>query len=263
MNEFWWVALPVANLGDRVFGGDVFQMVAQSGWVGKLILILLLVFSILCWTVTFFKFRLFRLIQKENRQFLSIFWESGEIRKISKAAEGLRFSPIAALFRQGYTELTRSLKSAAPAGTPGAGAAEEGKALKYPPHLKEQVESALDRAMLSETDKLGRYLSFLATAGNTSPLIGLFGTVWGLMEAFMGIGAKGSANLAVVAPGISEALTTTAAGLMVAIPAVFAFNHFNHQIATVRAHMDIFASDFLSLVGRQVLRDGRSTHREA
>ena len=107
---------------------------------------------------------------------------------------------------------------------------------------------------MDQTNRLERGISFLATTGNTAPFIGLFGTVWGIMESFRGIGLKGSASLAVVAPGISEALVATAAGLAAAIPAVVAFNYFNRKIFALRAEMDIFASDFLSTVERQFFK---------
>ena len=100
-----------------------------------------------------------------------------------------------------------------------------------------------------------RALGFLATTGNTAPFIGLFGTVWGIMDSFRGIGLKGAANLAVVAPGISEALIATATGLAAAIPAVVAFNHFTQKISGLRAEMDIFKSDFLSMIQRQLFKE--------
>jgi biopolymer transport protein TolQ len=102
-----------------------------------------------------------------------------------------------------------------------------------------------------------RALGFLATTGNTAPFIGLFGTVWGIMDSFRGIGLKGAANLAVVAPGISEALIATAAGLAAAIPAVVAFNHFNQRISALRAEMDIFKSDFMIMIERQLFKEDR------
>ena len=118
----------------------------------------------------------------------------------------------------------------------------------------DNVERTLKRTAIDQSNRLERALSFLATTGNTTPFIGLFGTVWGIMESFRGIGMKGSANLAVVAPGISEALIATAAGLGAAIPAVVAFNYFNQKVIGLRAEMDTFTSDFLSLVGRHFLR---------
>ena len=114
----------------------------------------------------------------------------------------------------------------------------------------DNVERALNRACSSETTKLESALGFLATTGSASPFIGLFGTVWGIMNAFRGIGIKGSATLAVVAPGISEALIATAAGLAAAIPAVIFYNYYLREIRTITSEMDNFASEFLNIVER-------------
>ena len=118
----------------------------------------------------------------------------------------------------------------------------------------DNLERSLRKSAIDQSNVLERALSFLATTGNTAPFIGLFGTVWGIMQSFRGIGLKGSASLAVVAPGISEALIATAAGLAAAIPAVVAFNYFNRKALVLQSEMDTFASDFLSLVGRRVFK---------
>lgn len=117
------------------------------------------------------------------------------------------------------------------------------------------MERSLRKTAIDQNGLFEKALSFLATTGNTAPFIGLFGTVWGIMESFRGIGMKGSASLAVVAPGISEALIATAAGLAAAIPAVVAFNYFNNKVMVFRTEMDTYSSDFLSLVGRQFIRE--------
>jgi biopolymer transport protein TolQ len=120
--------------------------------------------------------------------------------------------------------------------------------------MMDVVDRTLKKTMIDQGNRLERAISFLATTGNTTPFIGLFGTVWGIMEAFRGIGMKGAANLAVVAPGISEALIATAAGLAAAIPAVVAFNYFSSKLTNFRAEMDLFSADFLSLVERQIVK---------
>ena len=119
----------------------------------------------------------------------------------------------------------------------------------------DNVKRSLRRSTTTETTKLMQMVPFLATTGNTTPFIGLFGTVWGIMNSFHGIGLRGSASLAVVAPGISEALVATAAGLAVAIPAVIAFNFFMHKIRVVEAEMQSFSSDFLNIVERDLFRE--------
>ena len=118
----------------------------------------------------------------------------------------------------------------------------------------ENLRRSLKKGTINQVNRLERAVSFLATTGNTAPFIGLFGTVWGIMESFRSIGLKGSANLAVVAPGISEARIAKAAGLAAAIPAVVAFNYFTHKISALRAEMDIFTADFLSMVERQFVK---------
>jgi biopolymer transport protein TolQ len=123
----------------------------------------------------------------------------------------------------------------------------------------DSVERSLRKASIDQTNKMEKALSFLATTGNTTPFIGLFGTVWGIMEAFRGIGIKGSASLAVVAPGISEALIATAVGLGAAIPAVIAYNTFTSKVTFLRSEMETFSSDFLSLVDRQVVKKKKDT----
>jgi biopolymer transport protein TolQ len=119
----------------------------------------------------------------------------------------------------------------------------------------DNLERSLKKASIDQGNRLERALSFLATTGNTAPFIGLFGTVWGIMESFRNIGMMGSASLAVVAPGISEALVATAAGLAAAIPAVVAYNYFLHKISLFRAEMEIFSSEFLSMVERQFFKE--------
>lgn len=118
----------------------------------------------------------------------------------------------------------------------------------------DNIKRALRRAINAETTRMTRMVPFLATTGNTTPFIGLFGTVWGIMNSFRGIGLKGSASLAVVAPGISEALIATAAGLAVAIPAVIAFNHFMHKIRIIESELQNFSADFLNIIERDIIK---------
>jgi len=118
----------------------------------------------------------------------------------------------------------------------------------------DNVKRALRRGITTETTRMTQMVPFLATTGNTTPFIGLFGTVWGIMGSFQGIGLRGSASLAVVAPGIAEALVATAAGLAVAIPAVIAFNYFMHKIRILESELDSFSADFLNIVERDLMR---------
>jgi biopolymer transport protein TolQ len=149
-----------------------------------------------------------------------------------------------------YAELRKVNKSQSPFPDVDKG---EGTPLNYDAATVDNIKRALRRAVNVELTALSRALPFLATTGNTTPFIGLFGTVWGIMNAFRGIGLRGSASLAVVAPGISEALIATAAGLAAAIPAVVAYNYFSSIVATLESEMDNFSADFLNLIERQLM----------
>lgn len=228
------------------FGSDIVQMVLNAGLMVKFILFILFVFSFLSWTIIFLKWRLFWRARQETAYFHDLFWEGMEFAKLYQECDDLVFSPVAQMFKLGYSELIRIRKIQDT--SPAKGSNEGGLP------LMDNVRRALKKATIDQGNRMDKALSFLATTGNTTPFIGLFGTVWGIMESFRGIGLKGSANLAVVAPGISEALIATAAGLAAAIPAVVAFNYFNRKALVFRAEMDTFESDFLSLIERQYLR---------
>jgi biopolymer transport protein TolQ len=237
--------LPGALNLDAAFASDIIQMALHAGPVVKFVLFILFVFSITSWSIIFMKWRLFRRAGHETAYFLDLFWENTEWSKINAECEDLLFSPVARLFRSGYSELRRIRKIQTQPGSNDWNATQP---------LMDNVERSLKKTAIDQNSRLEGALSFLATTGNTAPFIGLFGTVWGIMESFRGIGMKGSASLAVVAPGISEALIATAVGLAAAIPAVIAFNYFSNKVMMVRTEMDTFASDFISLVGRQFLK---------
>ena len=241
-----WISLPGIVSLEGAFGSDIIQMIVHAGLVVKFVLLILFLFSIISWAIIFMKWRLLRRARDETDFFLDLFWESTEFGQLYEECDNLLFSPVAHLFRSGYSELKKISKIQAHPES-------KDRDLAMQP-VFDNVERTLKRTAIDQSNRLERALSFLATTGNTTPFIGLFGTVWGIMESFRGIGLKGSANLAVVAPGISEALIATAAGLGAAIPAVVAFNYFNQKVIGLRAEMDTFTSDFLSLVGRHFLR---------
>ncbi|MBW1722729.1 MAG: protein TolQ [Deltaproteobacteria bacterium] len=221
-------------------------MILHAGAMVKFVMLILLSFSLVSWAIIFMKWRFFRRVRQETEYFFDLFWEETALEKIKKECEDLAFSPVAHLFRSGYSELRKTGKIQLPHTSD-----DWGNAMKA---LLFNVERALRKTAIEQSTRLEKALSFLATTGNTAPFIGLFGTVWGIMESFRGIGLKGSASLAVVAPGISEALVATAAGLATAIPAVVAFNHFNQKAMIAKSEMDTFSSEFLNLVERQVLK---------
>ncbi len=221
-------------------------MILDAGLMVQFVLLLLLFFSITTWAIIIIKFRYIRLAYRESEYFIDLFWESRDFAVADKEATELEDSPIARIFRTGYEELKRFETS---------GSGTEGKqtfSVRKTTVIK-NVERALRRSINTEITGLTQLVPFLATTGNTTPFIGLFGTVWGIMNSFHGIGLRGSANLAVVAPGISEALVATAAGLAVAIPAVIAFNYFMQKIRILESELQSFAADFLNIVERDIL----------
>jgi len=240
--------------GSFFFGNDILQLLFHAGPMVKFILLILMGFSVVSWAIIFMKLRLYRRAGRENATFLELFSQTRDLKQLSDSSQSLRFSPVANLFRSGNTEFLRlkSIQSSTDqAVKPGAEAEKDTWSQQA---FMENLERSMRKATIDQVDRLERSLSFLATTGNTAPFIGLFGTVWGIMDAFRGIGVKGTASLAVVAPGISEALVATAAGLAAAIPAVVAFNYFSHKATGLRAEMDIFASDFLSTAERQLYK---------
>ena len=224
-------------------GGSVelsfWDTITSSGPISFSMLVLLLVFSIVSWGIIFFKALALRRAGRQSSRFLDAFWESGRLDDMFQRADTFKGSPIAHMFRAAYIELARLKKK----GTKDLLGGEI-----------ENVERALRRSQIDETTALESLTSFLATVGSTGPFIGLFGTVWGIMKAFQEIGRMGSANLATVAPGISEALIATAAGLAAAIPAVMAYNFFLARIRVLESEMESFSSDFLNIVRRHFLR---------
>lgn len=221
---------------------SILSMVLNSGFVVGTVLFLLVACSIGCWAVIFFKVIVLRRATKESTAFLSTFWGSKSFQEVERSTASLKESPLAVIFRSGYTEWARSRGRVA--------SDRSGDDLSVMSGGIESVERSLRQAAENETARLQRSLIFLATVASAAPFVGLFGTVWGIMEAFRNIGNVGSASLAVVAPGISEALIATAAGLAAAIPAVVAYNYFNNSIRVLSTEMEGFVSEFLNIVSR-------------
>jgi biopolymer transport protein TolQ len=214
-----------------------------AGIIVKLVLILLLFFSVVSWAIILFKLFQIHRANSESVRFMDFFWKSKRFDTIASQVDRFANSPLTVLFNEGYGELKKVVE--------GKGES-EGSALSTDLGGVENVSRALRRATNSEITRLEKYLTFLATTGSTSPFIGLFGTVWGIMTAFEGIGKTGSASLAVVAPGIAEALIATAIGLVAAIPAVMAYNHFQNKIRVLIKEMDSFSTEFLNIVQRNI-----------
>jgi len=193
----------------------------------------------------FIKFRYIRKSFKESAEFTDIFWQCRNLADAFSKAKALRSSPVARIFITAYMEMARS----------------DGKDKKKMQIKRTQssylqiigsIKRSLNRSIGVEVRRLVQLVPFLATAGNISPFIGLFGTVWGIMGTFHGIGLSGSASLAVVAPGISEALIATAAGLAVAIPSVIGYNYFTDRIRVLDSELQSFSSDLLNIMERDI-----------
>ena len=229
----------VIQTADPVSQMSFWELATHSGPLAFGVLVLLVVFSLVSWAIIFVKWLNIRQAVNESLTFLDTFWQSKRLDDIYQKAETMVTCPIAQVFRQGYQEL---LKVKRREKNQEAGGMQLGGI--------ENIERALRRAMTAEMTELERLIPFLATVGSTSPFIGLFGTVVGIMKSFQEIGVKGSANLATVAPGIAEALIATAAGLLAAIPAVIAYNTFSQRIRVLGAEMDNFSSDFMNIVRR-------------
>lgn len=180
--------------------------------------------------------------------FNDFFWKSGDLSDAYMRSKQFDHSPIARVFRIGYLELRKVIKSNSYQPANGGETT-----LRARFSGSENVERALRRAVNTEISQLTQLTPFLATTGNTAPFIGLFGTVWGIMNSFHEIGQRGSASLAVVAPGISEALVATAAGLAAAIPAVIAYNYFTQKIRSIETELHSFSADFMNIVERDIL----------
>jgi biopolymer transport protein TolQ len=228
-------ALPVTAAAG-FFDTRVFQHILLSGPIVKLVLLLLVTFSVVSWAIIFLKIRLFKGVESAQAQFIQSFAEGKSLNALYDQAEKSRRTPLTEVFRTGYIELTR-IQRGRPAGS------SAGLPLG-------NVERAMRKAAGDEMALMETYLPFLATTGSSTPFIGLFGTVWGIMNAFSGIATAGSATLATVAPGIAEALIATAAGLAAAIPSVMAYNYFLNRIRVIATRIDSFSLEFLNFLER-------------
>ncbi|MHB1184417.1 MAG: protein TolQ [Desulfobulbia bacterium] len=225
---------------------NIISMFLEAGLTVKFVMIMLLGFSLYSWFIVFQKFSLYKKAKMESEEFLDTFWQSKNLSEALRFANNLSLCPEANIFRTGYHELQKLGKTTATSR-----AADE--TLETRLAGMEPLKRALRKAENLESARLSQSLPFLATTGSTAPFIGLFGTVWGIMTSFHEIGQRGSASLAVVAPGVSEALVVTAAGLAVAIPAVVFYNYYSNQMAEIESRMHSFSVDFLNLVERDFI----------
>jgi biopolymer transport protein TolQ len=220
---------------------EILRFFLQTGWVAKIVLAILVVFSLASWSVILAKWRELGAAGRASDRFIRVFREASRLNEAAATASKHRASPLAGMFQAGYTELEAQIRSQRREG-------EAGATLK----LKSinGVQRALQRALGAEVERLQRALPMLATTASATPFIGLFGTVWGIMNTFHAIGATGSTSIVTVAPGIAEALVNTAAGLLAAIPAVVAYNHLLAKVRVLRRRMEDFELEFVNLVDR-------------
>lgn len=243
-------AAPSAPSEEAVVSFSAIDLIANASGMVQLVLFILILFSVLTWAIILFKWGTVRRSFGNTESFLDIFWSGKSMDHIYSEAKKYPAAPVAKIFQSGYVELQRLMERQRQRG---ASSSRDPLKLVPPDSSLSNLERALSRAARSETMRLERSLNFLATAGSTAPFIGLFGTVWGIMNAFQNIGTKGGASLAVVAPGIAEALIATAVGLACAIPAVMGYNYYIQKVRALKTTMENFAGDFLNIVRRNFM----------
>lgn len=224
------------------------ESIMHASLLVQSVIMILLSLSILCWGIAWNKFQDFKLVQSANKAFDLIFWKSTSLDELNDKIDVFKNSSHARVFKAAYTEMKKIAES--PMLNKNINSENE------PPLLAglDNLERAMRKAIENELTALESRLTVLATTGSTGPFIGLFGTVWGIMNSFQKIGQTGSASLAAVAPGISEALITTAIGLAAAIPAVMLYNHFITEIKREESQLNNFSADFLNIVKRNFFR---------
>jgi biopolymer transport protein TolQ len=208
-------------------GGEIVSMVRNTGLVAQTVLLVLLLFSIMSWSIILSKWASLRRAGTQSGRFLRAFRKAHRLQDVSAVSEQFKPSPLVAVFDNAYDEYRRQGEQNIPA-----------------------VQRAAQIASSEQLTRLERRLPWLATTGAVSPFIGLFGTVWGIIDAFYGLGNSSAATLSAVAPGISEALITTAAGLLAAIPAVIAYNIFTNRMREFGARMDDFSLELVNMIER-------------
>jgi biopolymer transport protein TolQ len=226
---------------------NAFQAITQAGPIVQLTLLTLILMSITCWAIIFQKRKRFKAIEEDNSKFLEAFWRASSLDHLNQEISKYENSPVAQVFKSGFQELQRIAESNM------VGKNNSGTAPRL--HGIDNLVRSLQKASDLEIMSMEKHLTFLATTGSTGPFIGLFGTVWGIMSAFHKIGQTGAASLAVVAPGISEALVATAIGLAAAIPATVAYNNYIARLKREELEIEGFKTDFLNIAKRNFFKD--------
>lgn len=234
-------AVDATTLGKSVAATDLsaWSLFINADLVVQLVMLSLIAASIWCWTIIFSKVMRLRTLQSLAEKFEEAFWSGGSLDSLYDRVGTRPTDPLASVFAAAMKEWRRSVK--------GKPATREAKAM-----LQQRVERIMHVTVDREMDQLERHLPFLASVGSTAPFVGLFGTVWGIMHSFQGIASSQSTNLAVVAPGIAEALFATAIGLVAAIPAVLAYNKISTELGRYGMRLDSFVNEFAAIISRQL-----------
>lgn len=215
---------------------SILELFKNAHIVVKIVMIGLLLASVWSWAIIIEKFFLFARTKKDDDAFETVFWSGQSLKELYQGLSQRKNSGMAALFVAAWREWERSTD----------------RGSKLTSGIQLRVEKVMDVTISRELERLERRLTFLATVGSTAPFVGLFGTVWGIMTSFQAIAVSKNTNLAVVAPGIAEALFATALGLLAAIPAVIFYNKFNSQVARQGARLEGFADEFTAILSRQI-----------
>jgi len=218
----------------------LWSLFLAADWVVKSVMLVLLIASVWCWAIIFDKIFRFRRLQKAANRFEDAFWSGGSLEELYDRVGQQPSDPMTAVFSAAMREWRRSSAK-------GLVYSESGQS-----GLKDRLDRVMQVTMVREIERLERYMMFLASVGSTAPFVGLFGTVWGIMNSFQSIAVTKQTNLAVVAPGIAEALFATALGLVAAIPAVIAYNKLSNDLGRYAGRMETFAGEFIAILSRQI-----------
>jgi biopolymer transport protein TolQ len=228
------------GLGSAAHDLSVYGLFVQADWIVKAVMIMLLLASIWSWAIIIHKLIRLRALRAQAKQFEDAFWSGGSLEELFDRISNRPTDPMASIFVAAMREWRRSA----------AKGLLSNEALRE--SLRDRIERVMNIALSREVDQLERYMTFLASTGSAAPFVGLFGTVWGIMNSFAAIAGSKNTSLAVVAPGIAEALFATALGLVAAIPAVLAFNKLNNDITRYSNRLEAFAGEFGAILSRQL-----------
>ena len=218
---------------------SIWMLFLEADVIIKLVLLILVFASFWCWAIIFEKVVRFRRLRRRATEFEASFWSGGSLEDLYDRISGRPADPMSSIFTAAMREWRRSAEHGLVSGDPKAG-------------LAERIDRVMEITLSREMEHLERYMTFLASVGSTAPFLGLFGTVWGIMNSFQAIALSKDSSLAVVAPGIAEALFATALGLVAAIPAVIAYNKLSNDLIRYAGRLEAFAGEFSAILSRRI-----------